>query len=137
VKIRIVNSKIATFVIFLLIICLAPGHVAFGAMGKIETFRFSDMAQDLISLDGGASSDGIPEAHFTAAIKGIGALSNVEIKALTTGQVWNRSSRNMLIQDSKGETIMKPLLKQKQRLMDAPNCLSPLKFLLHLEKPLR
>lgn len=107
-KTRVINSKIATAIVFLLIICLAPEHAAFGAMGEIETFRFSDMSQDLISLDGDASSDGIPEAHFTATIKGIGALSNVEIKALTTGQVWNSSSRNMLIQDSKGEAIMKP-----------------------------
>jgi hypothetical protein len=102
------RTKYMIPVLLLLVALLAAPLPAFGAMGEIESLRFSDMSSDLISLDGTKSPDGTPEAHFVVSIKGIGALSNVEIRALGTGQTWGRSSNKMLIQDSKGEILMKP-----------------------------
>jgi len=102
------RTKYIISALLLLVAYLVAPIPALGAMGEIENFRFVDMSNDLISLDGTKSPDGIPEAHFVVSLKGIGALSNVEVKALSTGQTWGRSSNKMLVQDSKGEVLMEP-----------------------------
>ena len=75
--------------IFVAIVMAIYANSAFAAMGEIQSFTFKGTETDLLGMKETLKPDGKPDAHFVVSIKGAGAVTGVELKALGTDRAWD------------------------------------------------
>ncbi len=99
----------AAFLLFAAIVVVLYINPAFAAMGEIQSFTFKGTETDLLGMKETLKPDGKPDAHFIVSIKGAGAVTGVELKALGTDRAWDTIPGNekwgMIVQDGKGEEL--------------------------------
>ncbi|GAB6280747.1 MAG: hypothetical protein STSR0007_08450 [Thermovirga sp.] len=82
---------------------------AWGAMGEITAFSFSAAQEDVLGMDEAEAVDGKPDAHFVVSIKGIGAITDISLKAVDGVRAWDITSGNdkwnMAVKDATGKII--------------------------------
>ena len=103
------SMKRAVFLLFLITASMLFVNSAFAAMGEIQSFTFKGTETDLLGTKETLKPDGKPDAHFIVSIKGAGAVTGVELKALGTDRAWDTIPGNekwgMIVQDGKGEDL--------------------------------
>ncbi|MGI6774274.1 hypothetical protein [Acetomicrobium sp.] len=103
------SMKRAVFLLFLITASVLFVNSAFAAMGEIQSFTFKGTETDLLGMKETLKPDGKPDAHFIVSIKGAGAVTGVELKALGTDRAWDTIPGNekwgMIVQDGKGEDL--------------------------------
>ena len=103
------SMKRAVLLLFLITSSVLFVNSAFAAMGEIQSFTFKGTETDLLGMKETLKPDGKPDAHFVVSVKGAGAITGVELKALGTDRTWDTIPGNqkwgMIVQDGKGEDV--------------------------------
>lgn len=103
------SMKRVVFLLFLITASMLFVNSAFAAMGEIQSFTFKGTETDLLGMKETLKPDGKPDAHFIVSIKGAGAVTGVELKALGTDRAWDTIPGNekwgMIVRDGKGEDL--------------------------------
>jgi len=101
-------TRVLFAAIFMSLMILASG-TAWGAMGEITAFSFRSAQEDVLGLERSLEPDGEPDVHFVLSLKGIGAVTDVSIKAVDGTREWDtaRGSSNwaLVIKDATGKTL--------------------------------
>ena len=99
----------AAYLLFAAFVVVLFANPAFAAMGEIQSFTFKGTETDLLGMKETLKPDGKPDAHFVVSLKGAGAITGVELKAIGTDRAWDTISGNekwgMIVRDGKGEDI--------------------------------
>ncbi|KRT36440.1 hypothetical protein [Acetomicrobium hydrogeniformans] len=99
----------AAYLLFAAFVVVLFANPAFAAMGEIQSFTFKGTETDLLGMKETLKPDGKPDAHFVVSLKGVGAITGVELKAIGTDRAWDTIPGNekwgMIVRDGKGEDI--------------------------------
>ncbi|WP_213698626.1 hypothetical protein [Acetomicrobium sp.] len=99
----------AAYLLFAAFVVVLFVNPAFAAMGEIQSFTFKGTETDLLGMKETFKPDGKPDAHFVVSLKGVGAITGVELKAIGTDRAWDTNPGNekwgMIVRDGKGEDI--------------------------------
>jgi len=102
------NRSIA-FTAALLALTVVASGVAWGAMGEVTSFAFRAAQEDVLGLERSLEKDGKADAHFALSLKGIGAITDVTLKALDGAREWSPAGGGdrwaMVVRDASGKTI--------------------------------
>lgn len=103
------SVKRAVFLLFLITASALFVNSAFAAMGEIQSFTFKGTETDLLGMKETLKPDGKPDAHFVVSLKGVGAITGVELKALGTDRAWDTMPGNekwgMIVRDGNGKDV--------------------------------
>ncbi len=88
---------------------LLVSGTAWGAMGEITEFSFRSAQEDLLGMEESSEPDGKPDVHLSVSIKGIGAITDVSLKAVDGVREWDTVAGNekwgIVVKDATGKTI--------------------------------
>ena len=97
------------FAALLLSLLVLASGTAWGAMGEITSFSFRSAQEDVLGLERSLDPDGEPDVHFVLSLKGIGAVTDIALKAVDGTREWDtgRGSANwaLLVKDATGKTL--------------------------------
>ncbi len=97
------------FAALLLSLLVLASGTAWGAMGEITSFSFRSAQEDVLGLERSLDPDGEPDVHFVLSLKGIGAVTDISLKAVDGTREWDtgRGSANwaLLVKDATGKTL--------------------------------
>jgi hypothetical protein len=103
-KTRFFRTLFLTFLLPLFI-----SGTAWGAMGEITEFSFRSAQEDLLGMEESSEPDGNPDVQLSVSIKGIGAITDVSLKAINGVREWDTVGGNdkwgILVKDATGKTI--------------------------------
>ncbi|HDQ93393.1 MAG TPA: hypothetical protein ENN89_04640, partial [Synergistetes bacterium] len=103
-KNRFSRTLFLTFLLPLLI-----SGAAWGAMGEITEFSFRSAQEDLLGMEESSAPDGSPDVHISVSIKGIGAITDVSLRAVDGVREWDTVAGNdkwgIVVKDATGKTI--------------------------------
>lgn len=105
---KAMNRRIIFTAVLLALTVMASG-AAWGAMGEVTSFAFRSAQEDVLGLGKSLEKDGKADAHFTLSLKGIGAITEVSLKAVDGTREWAPATGSdrwaMVIKDASGKTI--------------------------------
>lgn len=103
------NSKVLRSVFAAVLMSIFLTGAAWGAMGDITAFSFRSATEDVLGMAEMAAPDGKPDAHFVISVKGIGAITDISLKAMDGIREWDTTSGNdkwgIVVKDASGKTI--------------------------------
>jgi len=103
-----VNSRIV-FTAALLALMVTASGAAWGAMGEVTSFAFRAAQEDVLGLERSLEKDGKADTHFALSLKGIGAITDVSLKALDGAREWSPAGGGgrwaMVVKDASGKTV--------------------------------
>ncbi len=103
-----VNSRIV-FTAALLALMVTASGAAWGAMGEVTSFTFRAAQEDVLGLERSLEKDGKADAHFALSLKGIGAITEVTLKALDGAREGSPAGGGgrwaMVVRDASGKTV--------------------------------
>lgn len=103
------RSRSCFMLVFLLLFALYSPQVAFANI-RVDSFSFVREKQADIVGDGRTLlPDGKPDANFFLSLRGVGIISQIQLKNLTNGQTWDTDAdagyRVLLVQSKTGEIL--------------------------------
>ncbi|MDO9509145.1 MAG: hypothetical protein Q7I97_07395, partial [Thermovirgaceae bacterium] len=103
------NLRLFRNIFAAILLSLFLSGAAWGAMGDITDFSFRSAQEDMLGMNESTAPDGKQDALFVVSVKGIGAITDVSLKAVDGAREWDTVRGNdkwgIVVKDATGKTI--------------------------------